>query len=354
MRKAQSEGQSAGGRKQRARVEVKKQSKKPETIMNKIFVSAALCAMLLALYLPAQAQQTKKLPRIGYLFVGLQPSKGFLQAMGKLGYVDGKNIAFEYRAAEGREERLPALAAELVKLNVDVIVAPGVLPALAAKEATKSIPVVYTGGADPVAAGLVASVARPGGNVTGITELSSELTGKRLELIKETLPKITMMTVLVRRDAPTARDRIAEIEIAAKSHGLKLQILEVGGISDIDKAFSRVSKERNGALIEVPNSLFHASRKRIVELANQRQLPTIFHSQDFVEAGGLMCYSENDAETLRRLATYVDKILKGAKPADLPVEQPTKFELVINLKTAKQIGLTIPPTVLARADKVIR
>jgi putative ABC transport system substrate-binding protein len=310
--------------------------------------------MLLALCVPVEAQQTKKVPRIGYLFVGLQPSKGFLQAMGKLGYVDGKNIAFEYRAAEGREERLPALAAELVKLNVDVIVAPGVLPALAAKEATKSIPVVYTGGADPVAAGLVASVARPGGNITAITELSSELTGKRLELIKETLPKVSAVTVLVRRDAPTTGDRIAEIKTAAKAYGLRLQILEVGGVSDFDEGFSSVTKERSGALIEVPNTLFHANRKRIVELANRKRLPTIFHSQDFVAAGGLMCYSENDAETLRRLATYVDKILKGAKPADLPVEQPTKFELVINLKTAKQIGLTIPPRVLARADKVIR
>jgi putative ABC transport system substrate-binding protein len=302
----------------------------------------------------AHAQQPKKVVRVGYLFVGLQPPKEFLQALAKLGYVEGKNIAFEYRAAEGREERLPTLAAELVKFNVDVIVAPGVLPALAAKEATKSIPVIYTGGADPVAAGLVASIARPGGNVTGIAELSSELTGKRLGLLKETIPKISMVTVLVRRDAPTTADRIAEIETAAKALGLKLQILEVGGVADFDKVFSGVTKERNGALIEVPNSLFHANRKRIVELANQKQLPTNFHSRDFVEVGGLMYYGENDAETLRRLAVYVDKILKGTKPADLPVELPMKFEFAINLKTAKQIGLTIPPNVLARADRVFR
>jgi putative ABC transport system substrate-binding protein len=302
----------------------------------------------------AHAQQPKKVVRVGYLFVGLQPPKEFLQALAKLGYVEGKNIAFEYRAAEGREERLPTLAAELVKFNVDVIVAPGVLPALAAKEATKSIPIIYTGGADPVAAGLVASIARPGGNVTGIAELSSELTGKRLGLLKETIPKISMVTVLVRRDAPTTADRIAEIETAAKALGLKLQILEVGGVADFDKVFSGVTKERNGALIEVPNSLFHANRKRIVELANQKQLPTNFHSRDFVEVGGLMYYGENDAETLRRLAVYVDKILKGTKPADLPVELPMKFEFAINLKTAKQIGLTIPPNVLARADRVFR
>ena len=322
--------------------------------MKKNIFCGALIALLFAFCFSVEAQRPTKILRIGYLFVGLQPPKEFLQAMGKLGYVEGQNIAFEYRAAEGREERLPALAAELVKLNVDVIVAPGVLPALAAKEATKSIPVIYTGGGDPVAVGLVASVARPGGNVTGITELSLELTGKRLEFIKETLPKISTVTVLARRDAPSTTDRIAEIETVAKAFGLRLQILEVGGITDFDKAFSPVTKERNGALIEVPNSLFHANRKRIVESANQKRLPTNFHSRDFVEAGGLMCYGENDAETLRRLATYVDKILKGAKPADLPVEQPMKFELVINLKAAKQIGVTIPPNVLVRADKVIR
>ena len=322
--------------------------------MSAKLIVSLLASVLLVTVSVANAQQMKKFARIGYLFVGSQPPKEFLQAMGRLGYVEGRNIAFEYRAAVGREERLPALAAELVKLNVDVIVAPGVLPALAAKEATKSIPVIYTGGADPVAAGLVTSVARPGGNVTGITELSSELTGKRLELIKETSPKISTVTVLVRKDAPTTGYRIAEIDAAAKAFELRLQILDVRGIADFDKAFSGVTKERNGALIEVPNVLFHANRKRIVELANQKRLPTNFHSRDFVEAGGLMCYGENDAETLRRLALYVDKILKGAKPADLPVEQPTKFELVINLKAAKQIGLTIPPQVLARADKVIK
>jgi len=322
--------------------------------MKKNILCSALIAVLLALCSSAEAQQPTKLPRIGYLFVGLQPPKEFIQAMGKLGYVEGKNIAFELRTAEGKEERLPALAAELVKLNADVIVAPGVLPAMAAKNATKSIPVIYTGGADPVAVGLVASIARPGGNVTGIVELSSELTGKRLELIKETLPKISTVTVLVRQDGPSSADRIAEIEKAAKALGLELQILAVREANDFDKAFSSVTKERNGALIEVPNALFHANSERIVKFATQKRLPTNFHSSDFVEAGGLMCYGESDAETLRRLAVYVDKILKGRKPADLPIEQPMKFEFIINLKTAKQIGLTIPPNVLVRADRVIR
>jgi putative ABC transport system substrate-binding protein len=275
--------------------------------------------------------------------------------MAKRGYVEGKNFAFEYRAAEGREDRLPALAAELVKLNVDVIVAPGILPALAAKAATKSIPVIYTGGGDPVAAGLVASVARPGGNVTAIAELSSELTVKRLELIKETLPKLSAVSVLMREDAsPLTIDRIKEIETAAKAFRLRVHILHVRGIPDFDKVFSGVTKEHNGALIEVPNTLFHANRKRIVDLANQKRLPTNFHSRDFVEAGGLMSYGENDTETLRRLTVYVDKVLKGTKPADLPVEYPMRFEFVVNLKTAKQIGLTVPPNVLVRANVVLR
>ncbi len=317
-------------------------------------LSILVAVILFTIPMTAQAQQPKKVPRIGYLFIGLQPPKGFLQAMAQLGYVEGKNMIFDYRAAAGKEERLPTLAAELVKLKVDVIVAPGRLPALAAKEATKSIPVIYTGGGDPVADGLVASLARPGSNVTGILELSRELTGKRLELIKETLPNIYTVTVLVRKGARNTRDRLKDIEGAAKAFGLKLQVLEVGEVNDFDRVFSGVTKDHNGALIEVPNALFHANRKRIVELANQRRLPTNFHSRDFVEAGGLMCYGENDVETLRRLAVYVDKILKGKKAADLPVEQPTKFEFIVNLKTAKQIDLTIPPNVLVRADKVIR
>jgi putative ABC transport system substrate-binding protein len=321
---------------------------------SKKVVGLALSAVFLALSFPAEAQQAKKVHRIGYLFTGLLPPKEFLQALHELGYIEGKNIAVEFRAAEGREERLPALAAELVKLNVGVIVAPGTAAAQASKEATKTIPIVYTGGADPVAIGLVASLARPGGNVTGISSLSRELTGKRLELLKEAFPKASVVAVLTRGVNPVTTDLLKDMEAAAKALRLQLQILEVRGPDDFDKAFSAINKERAGALIELPSPLFHSNRKRIVEFAAKRRLPSIFHSRDFVDAGGLMCYGENNADLLRRVAYYVDRILKGAKPADLPVEQPTKFEMIINLKTAKQIGVTIPPNVLVRADKVIK
>jgi putative ABC transport system substrate-binding protein len=300
-----------------------------------------------------EAQQAKKVPRIGYLFTGLLPPKEFLQALRDLGYVEGKNIALEFRAAEGKEERLPALAADLVKLRVDVIVAPGGRATQAAKEATKAIPIVYLGGGDPAALGLVASLARPGGNVTGIATLSRELTAKRLELLKESFPKVSQVAVLM-RVSPGIPGLLGEMEAAARALRLKLQMIEVGGANDFDKVFPAISEKQSGALVEVPNPLFHSNRKRIVEFANQKRLPAIFHSRDFVDAGGLMCYGESTAESLQRVASHVDKILKGAKPADLPVEQPTKFELVINLKTAKQIGLTIPPNVLARADRVMR
>ena len=323
------------------------------------FLSATLAGTGALLGFPsepstAELPQAGKVYRLGYLFVGLQPPKEFLEAMGTLGYVDGKNIIFEFRSAEGKEERLPALAAELVRLNVDVIVAPGVLPAQAAKDATKTIPVVYTGGIDPVAVGLAASWARPGGNVTGITEISHELTGKRLELLKEAFPKTSSVAVLVRVGGRGVASRLKEIEVEAKAFGLKLQSLEVRGASDFDKAFSTLAKNRSLALIEVPNALFHANRKRIVELAIQKRLPAIFHSRDFVDAGGLMCYGESTVETLRRLVTYVDKILKGRKPADLPIEGAMRFEFVVNLKAAKHIDVTIPPNVLVRANEVIR
>jgi putative ABC transport system substrate-binding protein len=313
-----------------------------------------LCAMLLALCASASAQQPRKVPRIGYLFTGLLAPKEFLQALQELGYVEGKNIAVEFRAAEGKEERLPALAAELARLNVDVIVAPGTAPAQAARQATKTIPIVYTGGADPVVIGLVASLARPGGNVTGVTSLSRELTGKRLELLKETFPKVSVVAVLTRGVNPVTTELLKDMEAAANALRLRLQIVKVGGPTDFDRAFSAITKERAESLIELPSPLFHSNRRRIVEFAAKTRLPSIFHSRDFVDAGGLMCYGEHNADLLRRVAYYVDRILKGAKPADLPVEQPTKFEMIINLKTAKQIGVTIPPNVLARADRVIR
>ena len=322
--------------------------------MKKKITVLTLSAMLFALCSAVEAQQPVKVPRIGYLFTGLLPPKEFLQALRELGYVEGRNIAVEFRAAEGKEERLPVLAAELVSLNVDVIVAPGTAPAQAARQATKTIPIVYMGGADPVAIGLVASLARPGGNVTGITSLSRELTGKRLELLKETFPNTLVVAVLTRGVNPVTTELLKDTEAAAKVLRLRLQILEVRGPNDFDKAFSAITKERAGALIELPSPLFHSNRKRIVEFATKNRLPSIFHSRDFVEAGGLMCYGEHNADLLRRVAYYVDRILKGTKPADLPVEQPTKFEMIINLKTAKQIGVTIPPSVLYRADKVIK
>jgi putative ABC transport system substrate-binding protein len=318
---------------------------------------SAHCSLLTVFLLTvssAKGQQAPKVRRIGYLFTGFQPPKEFLEAMDRLGYVEGKNIAYENRAAEGQEERLPELAAELVRLNVDVIVAPGGAAGLAAKEATKAVPVVFMGGGDPVDLGIVKSLARPGGNVTGITEISPELTGKRLELLKETFPKISTVAVLVRAGAPGITGQLRKLETEARALGFKLQIVEVQRANNFEKSFSIIVKQRAGALIELPNPLFHANSKRIVEFASKNKLPTIFHSKDFVEAGGLMSYGADFIELYRRPATYVDKILKGAKPADLPVEQPKKFEFIVNLKAAKQIGLTIPPNVLARADRVIR
>ena len=317
-------------------------------------LSILFVVVLFAVAVIAQTQQAPRVRRIGYLFTGFQPPKEFLEAMGRLGYVEGKNIAYEIRAAEGREDRLRDLAVELVRLNVDVIVAPGGAAGLAAKEATKTVPVVYMGGGDPVELGIVKSLARPGGNVTGLTEISPELTGKRLELLKETFPKVSKVAVLVRVGAPGTTAQLRKLEAEARALGLKLQIVEVRGANDFEKSFSTIVKQRAGALVELPDPLFHSNSKRIAEFASKNRLPTTFHSKDFVEAGGLMAYGADFVDLYRRAAIYVDKILKGTKPADLPVEQPTKFELVINLKTAKQIGVTIPPNVLARADRVIK
>ncbi len=325
----------------------------PWSVVSKAILCLALCALLLALCLPAQAQQSK-IYKIGYLFTGMLPPKEFSHGLRELGYFEGENIIIEYRGAEGKEDRLPNLAAELVRLKVDIIVAPSRVAAAVAKRTTDTIPIVYIGGADPVAVGLVTSLARPGGNLTGIAELSRELTAKRLELLKETFPRISRVAVLARAADPANEKWFQEMKNVAPSLGLKLQPLEVQGPGDFDPAFKSASKERLDALVELPNPLFHQNRNRIVTFSLKNRLPAIFHSRDFVDAGGLMFYGENDSVTLRRLVAYVDKILKGAKPADLPVEQPTKFELVINLKTAKQIGLTIPPNVLARANRVIK
>ncbi len=309
----------------------------------------------------AEAQQTKKVPRIGYLSstsLSAESSRldGFRQALRDLGYVDEKNIVIEYRFAEGKFDRLPDLAAELVRLKVDVIVTTGSPATHAAQQATRTIPIVMTVVGDPVPR-FVASLAKPGGNITGLTQITRELSGKRLELLKEAFPKISRVAVF--DDATLTAQQISgnlqETQMAAEALGIKLQSLEVGGPNpDLDGAFRTATSQRAGALIILPGPVLELHRKRVVDLAAKSRLPAIYPSSQFVEAGGLMSYAADFVDLYRRAATYVDKILKGAKPRDLPVEQPMKFEFVINLKTAKQIGLTIPPNVLARADKVIK
>src|SRR5262245_6200624 len=318
-----------------------------------------LCVMLFALCFPAVAQRTKKVPRIGFLIAATRDTQSarteaFRQGLRELGYIEGQNVAVEYRYAEGRTDRLPELAADLVRLQVDLIVASNNIVARDASNATKIIPIVIASGADPVAAGLVVSLARPGGNVTGLTNLTTDLGVKRLELLKEVLPKLARVAVL---PSPGSLGlELKEIEATAPALKIQLHIMEVRVADDLERAFEVATKARAGALAVTadPTGLFVANRKRIVELAAKKRLPAIYPSTNYVNAGGLMSYASNDLENYRHAAIYVDKILKGSKPADLPVEQPTKFEFIINLKAAKQIGLTIPPNVLARADKVIK
>ena len=281
----------------------------------------------------------------------------FGRALRELGHIEGQNIATEYRYAEGKLDRLPELAAELVRLKVDIIVvAGGAEQVRAAKNATKTIPIVMMGsGTDPVVAGLVESLARPGGNVTGLTRLSRELGGKRLELLKEAVPKLARVAALYE---PTVRAQVLEVKellpAAAHALGLTVQSWEIRTADDFDKVFAALSKGRPDGLYVLGGPLMNANRKRITGFALKSRLPSVYGNREAVNAGGLMYYGADEAESYRRVAYYVDRILKGAKPADLPVEQPTKFEFVINLKTAKQIGVTIPPEVLARANKVIR
>jgi putative tryptophan/tyrosine transport system substrate-binding protein len=315
----------------------------------------ALPALLLTTFHLAQAQQPKKIPRIGLLVHSSSDSPrrdAFLQGLRDLGYVEGKTIAIEYRYTEGELDRLPDLAAELVRLNVDVIVTGAISSVRAVKKATTTIPIVFSVG-DAVDSGLVSSLARPGGNATGLTFLAPELDGKRLELLKEAFPKVTRVAFLWR--VPSARaDLFKEAEAVAKTLGLRLQSVGVRGPDDFESAFKTARSGGTEALIVISNPLSNTHRARIVDLAAQNRLPAIYPESAFVDAGGLMSYGVNFLDLWRRAATYVDKILKGTKPTDLPVEQPTKFELVINLKAAKQIDLTIPPNVLARADKVIK
>jgi putative ABC transport system substrate-binding protein len=328
--------------------------------MNKKISRLALYALLLALSFPAHAQQaTKKVPRIGVL-AAPTPSffsirfEAFRQGLRELGYLEGKNISIEYRYAEGKLDRLPHLAAELVHLKVDVILTAGESGALAAKNATSTIPIVFAVAEDAVESGLVSSLARPGGNVTGMTVLAADLGGKRLELLKESFPKPVRVAFLWPSGGPRGNVPFTEMEATAKALGLKLQSLPVRGLDDYAPAFEAAKREGAQALITTPSPVMNIQRDRIVDFAAKNRLPAIYAAPEFVDAGGLMYYGPGYLDLFRRAATYVDKILKGAKPADLPVEQPTKFELVINLKTAKQIGVTIPQSVLYRADKVIK
>jgi putative ABC transport system substrate-binding protein len=322
-----------------------------------------LATFYLATVSLAEAQQPKKVPRIGYLSsadpaADSARSEGVRLALRELGYIEGRNIAIEERYAEGKRDRAPELAAELVRLKVDIIVvAGGTAWVRAAKNATKTIPIVMTGaGLDPVEAGLVESLARPGGNITGLTtQFTRELGGKRLELLKEAVPKITRVAVLYDPIAPgTAREVKEVLPAAARALRLTLQPWEIRDADGFERVFAALNKERPDGLHVTGGPDMRANLKRIADFALKSRLPSVYQTRDAVDAGGLMYYGADPADSHRRIAIYVDRILKGAKPAELPVEQPTKFELVINLKTAKQIGLTIPPNVLARADRVIK
>jgi len=328
-------------------------------IMSKKSIRLALCALLFALCLPAQAQQPKKIPRIGYLSALSQPAdsyrrEAFRQGLRELGYIEGQNITIEYRYADGKLDRLADLAAELVRLKVDIIVTQSTLDAYAARQSTSTIPIVTTASGDAVGTGLVASLARPGGNITGLTSLSRELSGKRLELLKETVRGLSRVAVLWNAANPDNAGDVEEAQVQAKTLGLELQSLEIRDPNDFDGAFQNAVRKRAGALLPLADSLTINHQSLIVYLAAKSRLPTMHEQSEFVEAGGLMAYGPSVLGLFRHVATYVDKILKGRKPADLPVEQPMKFEFVINLKTAKQIGLTIPPNVLVRADKVFK
>ena len=314
-----------------------------------------LCAVLFALCCRVEAQQPTKVPRIGYQSAGSSAERedAFRQGLRELGYVEGQNIVIERRFAQGKPDQVPRNAAELVQLKVDVIVTGGSTDTRAAKGATSTIPIVMTNDGDPVGTGIVASLARPGGNITGLATLSSELDGKRLELLKETLPGLSHVVALRGPGPQRSTVTLKETEDAARSLGLKLQFQDLKE-DDLNRAFDAITKARTGALIVAGGPFGSVNQKRIVEFAAKSRLPVIYYRRESVEDGGLMSYDANRNDLARRAAVFVDKILKGAKPADLPVEQPKKFEFIINLKAAKQIGLTIPPNVLARADRVIR
>ena len=327
--------------------------------MNRRAAIRRLATFFLTTAALAEAQQPTKIPRIGYLS-GAFPStnsariEAFRQGLRELGYVEGKNIIIEYRYAEEKLERLPALVAELVRLKVDIIVTGGATTTRAAKEATSTIPIVMAQDPDPVGNGFVASLARPGGNITGLATLNPELSGKRLELLKETVPKLSRVAVFGTSTFPGNAQNLRETELAAGVLKVKLQYLDVLDPKDTETAFRAATKGRADAVLVLASPVLNSHRTQVVELAVKSRLPAIYNQTEYVEAGGLMSYGTNIADLYRRAATYVDKILKGRTPADLPVEQPMRFEFIINLKTAKQIGLTIPPNVLVRATRVIK
>jgi len=328
--------------------------------MTKKIIFLALCSLLFALCSAVDAQQPTKIPRIGFLVAGVPSAvaarfEAFRQALRELGYIDGKNIVIESRYAEGKLDRLPALATELVRLKVDIILSAGTAVTRPASEATKLIPIVMAQDSDPIGNGFVASLSRPGGNITGLSTYYPEISGKQLELLKEIVPKLSRVAVLGTSTVPGDLQPLKETDVAARALGLKLQYLDALAFKDIESIFREASKgHANAVLVLGGGAVLNSHRPKVVELAARSRLPAIYNVPDFVEAGGLMTYGVSFIDLYRRAATYVDKILKGAKPADLPVEQPIKFEFVINLKAAKQIGLTIPPNVLVRADRVIR
>jgi putative ABC transport system substrate-binding protein len=323
----------------------------------------SITLLLGALFSPVapEAQQAAKVARIGWLALNLAAAphvpEAFRQGLSDLGYVEGRNVVIEYRDAEGKPERLPALAAELVALKVDVILAAGTPQALAAKHATQTIPIVFaTASSDPVTSGLVTSLARPGGNVTGLSGLGPELVGKCLELLTQAVPAGSRVAALWQPgavDERTEKEMLKGAEVAGRALGVRLQFVEARGPDDFDRAFSDMTRARASALTILPSAMFFNERRRLTDLAAKNRLPAVYQWREFVDAGGLMSYGPNGPDLFRRAATYVDKILKGARPADLPVEQPTKFDLLINLKTAKALGLTIPQSVLGRADHIV-
>lgn len=330
-----------------------------DNTQNSKIVGVLACALLLALCSPAEAQPGKKIPRIGFL-AALSASaisarvEAFQQGLAELGYVEGKNIVVEYRWANGKFEQVPALAAELVNSKLDIIVTAGPTDTRAAKQATSTIAIVMAFDNDPVGSGFVATLARPGGNITGLSTLTPETTGKRLELLKEIVPKLGRAVVFGTSTEPGKEQSLKETETAAAALGIHLRYIEIGSPINIEPAFREAVRDRADAVLVLNSPVLNSRRGELAELAIKSRLPTAYGQGEYVQAGGVMSYGPNIVELFRRTGAYVDKILKGAKPSELPVQQPKTFEFIINLKTAKQIGLTIPPNVLTRADRVIR